>query len=147
MAAGQRIWYCRVSSVDQSTERQLDGVEVDRTFTDRASGKSTERPQLQEALRYLRQGDTLVVHSPERLARTAEDLLRLVRELNTKGVGVEFIRSRLHFSGDARDPMSVLMLTMLGGSPSSSATSFASASVRALLWPSRKASTRAVSAL
>jgi DNA invertase Pin-like site-specific DNA recombinase len=60
---GKRIGYVRVSSVDQNTVRQLDGVQVDKTFTDKASGKDTNRPQLQAALEYLRDGDVLVVGS------------------------------------------------------------------------------------
>ncbi len=55
------VGYIRVSSVDQNTVRQLDGEELDKVFTDKASGKDTKRPQLQAALEYLREGDTLVV--------------------------------------------------------------------------------------
>ena len=107
-----RVGYVRVSTLDQSTERQLEGIHLDRTFTDRASGKDTQRPQLTEALKYVRDGDTLIVHSLDRLARNAEDLLRIVRELTTRGVSIEFIKNRLTFSGKA-DPMGRLMLTML----------------------------------
>src|SRR6478672_930223 len=112
MSKGQRIGYIRVSTVDQNTERQLDGVEVDRTFTDKASGKDTHRPQLKAALEYARDGDTLLIHSMDRLARNAEDLLRIVRELTGRGVSIEFVKNRLTFSGKA-DPMATLMLTML----------------------------------
>ena len=112
MSKGQRIGYVRVSSLDQNTERQLDGVEVDRTFTDKASGKDTQRPQLKAALEYARDGDTLLVHSMDRLARNAEDLLRIVRELTGRGVTIEFVKNRLTFSANA-DPMGKLMLTML----------------------------------
>lgn len=110
----QRIGYIRVSTVDQNTERQLEGVELDRVFTDKASGKDMNRPQLQEAIKYARDGDTLIVHSMDRLARNVEDMLRLVRELNAKGVSIEFMKERLVFSGKD-DPISMLMLTMLGG--------------------------------
>ena len=68
---GKRVGYVRVSSVDQNEGRQLDGVEVDKTFTDKASGKDVKRPQLQAALDYLREGDVLVVHSMDRLAWTS----------------------------------------------------------------------------
>src|SRR6516162_3446216 len=109
----QRVGYIRVSTLDQSTERQLDGIQVDRVFTDKASGKDTRRPQLQAALGYVRKGDTLVVHSLDRLARNAEDLLRTVRELTEKGITVEFVKNRLTFAAGGSDPMSTLMLTML----------------------------------
>ena len=112
MSKGHRIGYVRVSTLDQNTERQLDGIELDRTFTDKASGKDTQRPQLQAALTYLREGDTLVVHSMDRLARNSEDLLRTVRELTSRGVTVEFVKNHLTFSGKA-DPMAKLMMTML----------------------------------
>lgn len=115
MSKGKRIGYKRVSSVDQNTDRQLEGIEVDREFTDKASGKDTKRPQLTAALDYVRDGDTLIVHSMDRLARNTEDLLRLVRELNGKHVSVEFVKEKLTFSGGAADPMADLMMTMLAG--------------------------------
>lgn len=111
---GQRVGYVRVSSVDQNTERQLDGVAVDRVFTDHISGKDTLRPELQRALEYVREGDTLVVHSMDRLARSLKDLLGLVDELTGRGVAVEFVKEHLLFTPDRSDPRSVLMLSMMG---------------------------------
>lgn len=108
-----RVGYQRVSSVGQNTERQLDGVDLDKTFTDHASGKSTDRPELARALDYVREGDTLVVHSMDRLARNLEDLRRVVRELTAKGVAVEFVKESLTFTGDD-SPMNTLLLSMLG---------------------------------
>src|SRR5258708_16225279 len=115
MTKGQRVGYVRVSDADQNIERQLDGIELDRVFTDRASGKDVKRPQLQAALEYLREGDTLYVHSLDRLARNAEDLLRVVRELTQRGVAVEFFKNKLSFACATPDPMPNLMLTMLAG--------------------------------
>src|SRR3982750_512348 len=112
MATGKRVGYIRVSTHDQNTERQLDGVKLDKTFTDKASGKDVQRPKLNAALEFLREGDTLIVHSMDRLARNVEDMLRMVRELTSNGVAVEFVKERLTFRGkDA--PMDTLMLTML----------------------------------
>lgn len=113
MKKDQRVGYVRVSTIDQNTERQLEGQDVDRTFTDKASGKDTKRPQLDAALKYLREGDTLVVHSMDRLARNVEDLLRLVRELTNRGVSVEFVKNNMIFSGES-GAMSKLMLGILG---------------------------------
>src|ERR1039458_6986099 len=96
----KRIGYIRVSSVDQNTVRQLDGVELDKVFTDKASGKDTNRPQLKAALDYVRDGDVLVVHSMDRLARSLADLLQLVEMLNKRGVVVEFVKEGLVFTGD-----------------------------------------------
>lgn len=109
----QRIGYIRVSTLDQNAERQLEGVEVDIMFPDKASGKDTKRPQLQAALKHARLGDTLVAHSMDRLARNCEDMLRIVRELNDKGVSVQFVKENMIFAAGNEDPRSTLMFTML----------------------------------
>jgi DNA invertase Pin-like site-specific DNA recombinase len=70
--SGQRIGYIRVSTLDQHTKRQLDGIEVDKTFTDKASGKDTKRPQLELMMSFVRSGDTVIVHSMDRLARNLD---------------------------------------------------------------------------
>lgn len=114
---GQRVAYVRVSTVDQNEGRQLEalsGLQVDITFTDKASGKDTQRPQLQAALKHLRKGDVLVVCSMDRLARNMRDLLNLVADLNGRGIAVEFVKENLSFTGDD-NPMSNLMLSILGG--------------------------------
>lgn len=110
---GQRIGYQRVSTIDQNTARQLDGVELDKVFTDKASGKDANRPELARAIDYAREGDTLVVHSMDRLARNLEDLRRIVRELTGQGVRIEFIKESLTFTGED-SAMSTLLLSMLG---------------------------------
>jgi|SRR6185437_3358627 len=109
----QTIGYVRVSTLDQNTERQLEGIDLDITFEDKASGKDTNRPQLQAALKHARLGDTFMVHSMDRLARNVEDMLRLVRELNSKGVTVQFMKENMIFSANQDDPRSMLMFTML----------------------------------
>ena len=111
---GKRVGYIRVSSIDQNTVRQLDGVTLDKTFTDKASGKDTNRPELKATMDYLRDGDVLVVHSMDRLARNIGDLLRIVETLNKRGVVVEFVKESLTFTGDD-SAMSKLMLTIMGG--------------------------------
>jgi len=111
----ERIGYIRVSSILQNTDRQLDGVTLDHVYTDKLSGKDTNRPELHKAMAYCRKGDTLLCHSPDRLARNAEDLLRIVRELTGKGVTVEFIKNGLTFRPDKKDHTAHLMLTMLAG--------------------------------
>lgn len=108
-----RIGYKRVSSVDQNTARQLDGVALDKVFEDHASGKDTARPQLQAALEWAREGDVLVVHSMDRLARNLGDLRKLVDGLTARGVVVEFIKEGLKFDGRS-SPMANLLLSMLG---------------------------------
>jgi DNA invertase Pin-like site-specific DNA recombinase len=110
---GKRVGYTRVSSLDQSSIRQLDGVDLDKVFTDQASGKDTKRPQLQACLDYIREGDELVVHSMDRLARNVEDLLGVVRRLTEKGVVVRFLKENLSFTGED-SPMANLLLTLLG---------------------------------
>lgn len=110
---GQRVAYVRVSTIEQNVGRQLEGLIADKIFTDHKSGKNTDRPALQEALAYVREGDTLVCFSMDRLARNVQDLLRIVSDLNKKGVFVEFSKERLTFSGDNDSPMSQLMLTVM----------------------------------
>jgi DNA invertase Pin-like site-specific DNA recombinase len=110
---GKRVGYVRVSSVDQNEDRQLDGIELDKKFTDKASGKDTKRPQLQTALDYLRDGDLLVVHSMDRLARNLDDLRRMVTELTRRGVVVEFVKEKLTFTSED-NAMSKLLLSVMG---------------------------------
>lgn len=113
MGKGHVVGYIRVSSVEQNTERQLDGMALDKTFTDKASGKDTKRPQLERALEFLREGDTLVVHSMDRLARNLDDLRRVVLGLTKKGVKVQFVKESLTFTGDD-SPMANLLLSVMG---------------------------------
>ncbi len=110
---GQRVGYIRVSTVEQNTERQLDGIALDKKFTDKASGKDANRPALQQALAYAREGDTLYVHSLDRLGRNVDDLRRIVSDLTGRGVTVAFVKNSLTFTGDKDDPMATLMLTLL----------------------------------
>lgn len=110
---GQTVGYIRVSTLDQNTERQLDGIEMHRVFTDKASGKDTKRPQLQAALAHLREGDRLVVHSLDRLARNLVDLKNIVSDLTERGVEVEFVKERLLFTGED-NAMSNLLLSVMG---------------------------------
>ncbi len=110
---GQRIGYVRVSTLDQNPDRQLDGVAVDRTFTDHASGKDTSRPQLDGVLHFARDGDTVVVHSMDRLARNLDDLRRVVRALTARGIRVEFVKEGLTFTGEDA-PMATLLLSVMG---------------------------------
>jgi DNA invertase Pin-like site-specific DNA recombinase len=111
--AGQRIGYVRVSTLDQNEKRQLDGQVLDRVFTDKASGRDTSRPELTELLRFARNGDTVVVHSMDRLARNLDDLRSLVQTLTRKGVRVEFVKESLVFTGED-SPMANLMLSVMG---------------------------------
>lgn len=110
---GQRIGYVRVSSFDQNPERQLGQVQVDRLFTDKASGKDSQRPELERLLAFVREGDTVVVHSMDRLARNLDDLRRLVHVLTRRGVRIEFVKENLSFTGDD-SPLGTLMLSVMG---------------------------------
>lgn len=110
---GHRIGYIRVSSFDQNPERQLEQAEVSKVFTDKASGKDTERPALEELLAFVREGDTVVVHSMDRLARNLDDLRRLVQQLTQRGVRIEFVKECLTFTGED-SPMANLLLSVMG---------------------------------
>jgi DNA invertase Pin-like site-specific DNA recombinase len=110
---GQRIGYVRVSSFDQNPERQLENVIVDKQFTDSASGKDTQRPQLEAMLAFIREGDTVVVHSMDRLARNLDDLRRMVQQLTKRGIKIEFVKEHLTFT-DEDSPIANLMLSVMG---------------------------------
>lgn len=110
---GQRIGYIRVSSFDQNPERQLEQVQVDKQFTDKASGKDTLRPELDALLAFAREGDTVVVHSMDRLARNLDDLRSLVQKMTKRGIRIEFIKECLTFTGED-SPMANLMLSVMG---------------------------------
>ncbi|MDP3210002.1 recombinase family protein [Methylotenera sp.] len=113
---GQLVGYIRVSTLDQSTSRQeeqLQGFNLDTVFTDKASGKDTDRPQLQLALKHCRKGDTLIVHSMDRLARNLDDLRAIVKQLTDAGVAVQFVKESMTFTGED-SPMSKLMLSVMG---------------------------------
>lgn len=116
MTSGQRVGYVRVSTLDQNPDRQLDGVPVDRTFTDRASGSTLERPELQAMILHVREGDTVIVHSIDRLARNLDDLRGIVQGLVDRGVRVEFMKEAMVFSGDdsPASKISKMMLSMMG---------------------------------
>jgi DNA invertase Pin-like site-specific DNA recombinase len=113
MTTAQRIGYRRVSTNEQNTARQLEGIELDKVFEDKASGSTTDRPQLQAALSHLRPGDTFIVHSMDRLARNLADLQGLVDDLTGRGVRVEFIKDSLTFQ-PGRDIRDRLLLQLLG---------------------------------
>ncbi|WP_422135209.1 recombinase family protein [Endozoicomonas sp. ALD040] len=107
--------YIRVSSTDQNTERQYEIVkEGVKVFEDKCSGSTTNRPALGELKNWLREGDTVHVHSIDRMARDLLDLQSLVNEFNEKGVTVVFHKESLTFSSNKNDSMSKLMLQIFG---------------------------------
>lgn len=112
------VGYVRVSSLDQNPDRQLEELKtakVEKFFVDKVSGKDTERLELQKMLNFVREGDTLVVHSLDRLARNLSDLLTMVQDLTGRGVSVHFINERLDFDADKEaSPVAKLMLSMVG---------------------------------
>lgn len=109
-----RIGYIRVSTEEQHTDRQetiMKKYEVERVFSEKISGKNTNRPQLQEMLNFIRTGDTLVIESYSRLARSTADLIKLVEQLNSKGVNL--ISDKEHI--DTTTPQGKLMFTIFAG--------------------------------
>ena len=110
---GKKIGYIRVSSFDQNPERQLEGIALNKKFIDKASGKNIARPQLEAMLDYARDGDIIIVHSMDRLARNLNDLLKLVTQLTDKKIRVEFVKEGLTFTGED-SPMSNLLLSVMG---------------------------------
>jgi DNA invertase Pin-like site-specific DNA recombinase len=110
---GQLVGYVRVSTFDQNEGRQLDGVRTDRVFLDKASGKDVNRPQLELMLGFVRDGDTIICHSMDRLGRNLDDLRKMVLGLTARGVHVQFVKESLTFTGED-SPMANLLLSVMG---------------------------------
>jgi DNA invertase Pin-like site-specific DNA recombinase len=100
--------------ITQNLDRQLDGLKFDIMFEDKCSGKNIDRPQFDAMMKYLREGDTLTVHSLDRLSRNLGDLRQTVETLTDRGVLVKFLKENLVFKKDSNDHMSELLLNMLG---------------------------------
>jgi len=111
--AGQVIGYKRVSSGTQNTERQ-ELLGCDEVFEEFVSGKDRQRPQLEAMMKHARKGDTVVVHSIDRLARSLQDLQEIVDQLVAKGVTVKFLKENLTFSEGEDNATGRLMLQVLG---------------------------------
>jgi DNA invertase Pin-like site-specific DNA recombinase len=111
--SGQKIGYIRVSGIDQNPERQLVDVQLDKKFIDKCSGKTIERPEFSQMMLYLRDGDTLIVHSLDRLARNLWDLQSIVKELTDRGVTIQFLQENLTFN-KTECPIATLTLSMMG---------------------------------
>lgn len=107
------VGYIRVSTVDQNTERQLDGVNLDKVFSEKVSGKNADRDELQSMLAYVREGDTVHVHSIDRLGRNSRDLLNIVEDLKSRKVRIQFHKEGLLVDGE--NPFGEMMLTVLAG--------------------------------
>ena len=110
---GQHVGYIRVSSTDQNLERQLVDIQLDEVFKDKISGKDTKRPGLEDCLRHCRKGDTLHVHSMDRLARNLKDLKEIVDGLTEKQVQVKFHKENMTF-GDDSNPMNRFTMHIMG---------------------------------
>ena len=107
-----KIAYVRVSTVEQNEQRQVEGLKVhniEKWFTEKVSGKDTNRPQLQELLEFVREGDTVYIHDFSRLARSTQDLLNIVDTLTNKGVHLVSNKENI----DTSTPQGRLMLTMI----------------------------------
>ncbi|MGO3072402.1 MAG: recombinase family protein [Brevibacterium linens] len=113
---GQIVGYARVSSPEQNLDRQtnrLADAGAQKLFTDRVSGSTRNRPGLDAAIEYLRAGDTLLVASMDRLARSLVDLHILVAELTTNAITVTFLQEGQSYSANP-SPTGKLLLGMLG---------------------------------
>lgn len=111
-----KVGYKRVSTIEQNDARQLTELELEKIFTDHASEKNTsERPQLQAMIEFIREGDEVYVHSMDRLARNLKDLLGLVEKIRDKGACLYFLKENLRIeSKSQQSPMTTLMLSMMG---------------------------------
>ena len=108
-----KVGYVRVSTVTQHEDRQLVTMEkygVEKLFQEKVSGKDKNRPQLQQLLDFVREGDMVIIHDFSRLARSTKDLLEIVEYLNNKKVALISAKENL----DTSTATGKLMLTMIG---------------------------------
>lgn len=108
-----KVGYVRVSTVEQNEARQIEGLEkygIEKWYIEKISGKNTDRPKLQEMISELQSGDTVYIHDFSRLARSTSDLLKLVEELNARGIHLVSNKESI----DTSTPTGKLMLTMIG---------------------------------
>lgn len=106
------VAYIRVSTKEQNEDRQVEALQkfgIDKFFCEKRSGKNTNRPELQKMLEYVREGDTVYIHSFDRLARSTKDLLSLIDTLNAKGVRLVSNKENL----DSSTATGKLMITMI----------------------------------
>ncbi len=107
-----KVAYVRVSTIEQNEARQIEALEkhgIEKWFTEKVSGKNTtDRPELQRMIEFVREGDTLYIHDFSRLARSTKDLLDIVETLNNKGVHLVSNKENL----DTSTPQGKLMFTM-----------------------------------
>lgn len=109
-----KVAYIRVSTEGQNTARQeeaMKGLGVERCFIEKISGKNTDRPQLKAMMDFVREGDSLIVESYSRLARSTHDLLEIVDALSKKGVAFVSLKENI----DTTTPQGKLMLTIFAG--------------------------------
>lgn len=110
---GFNFAYIRVSTEEQNYESQMEAMkdlEFSKVFTEKRSAKDTNRPELQNMLDYVREGDTVYVKDFSRLARSTKDLLNIIDILENKKVKLISIKEKL----DTSTPAGKLMVTMLG---------------------------------
>ena len=108
-----KVGYVRVSTTEQNTARQeslMESLGVEKIYIEKISGKDKKRPQLQEMMSFIREGDTLIVESISRFARNTRDLLDLVEQLKEKKV--EFVSKKENI--DTSTPAGQFMLTVFG---------------------------------
>jgi len=107
------IAYVRVSTIEQNEARQIEGLKkynIDKWFTEKVSAKNTNRPELKKIIEFAREGDTIYIHSLDRLARSTKDLLDIVEQLKTKGINLVSSKESI----DTSTATGKLMLTMIG---------------------------------
>ena len=112
MGGGKNIAYVRVSTAEQNETRQKEALkkyDIDKWFVEKASGKDTNRPRLQEMLEYIREDDTVYVEEFSRLGRSTADLLKIVQQI--EDVGAKFVSLKENF--DTKTPSGKLQMTMM----------------------------------
>jgi len=109
------IGYCRVSTIEQNLDRQIDAMKesgVEKIFTEKATGKKSDRPELMRMMDQLRDGDIVIVSELTRLSRSTKDLFAIVEQIQSRGAN---IRSLKETWLDTTTPHGKLMFTIFAG--------------------------------
>jgi DNA invertase Pin-like site-specific DNA recombinase len=95
---GHTIGYIRISNFEQDIDRLLEGIKLDKIFTDKAAENDTKQPEFEALMQFVREGDTVVVHNADQLARNLEERRQIVQELTGRGIKIRFVKEGLTFS-------------------------------------------------
>ena len=95
---GHKIGYVRISNFEQDVDRLLEGIKLDKVFTDKAAENDAKQPEFEALMQFVHEGDTVVIHSVDQLARNLEGRRRIIQELIGRGIKIQFVKEGVTFN-------------------------------------------------